>query len=468
MKKVTSLFLVLIMLLSAVPVFAAEEEKVILKEDLFDYIEDVAEAAGAKVFRNDEAIGVMKDAQCFVVVNDTVTYMDNYTIVEESLYVDGVHVKVPQKAMDIVFAEKTYQQEDDIYVYSRYFSDLVENDVVYMSAINQSVEDEDCKVEMKEVLTGWKNMYITLKVTPKSERGRTFVKSLMPFSWVNFYETSHGHFTVNVHYKAYGVTIGDNLYLLFRYEREPTVMSLRMETIYNEINEYLDVEIPDMEEEIKVEFYDRDLEGGYILLKPLRTEYYIAEPKMEYGILENPEMYIKFKDGTIRPITSMCVTAQSTTKTTVNGIEVRRCVNYFKKPLDLNSVESVILKGIEYFVEDNSYQEAGVLPQEVLPFVMEMDRDSDYVCKARDFLDHLGAEYIYEDDDILEFKLFGTTYRFEDRLGTFYIDGVEAYTYGPPRCDSEGVWWLTFNIINFVFDIEFKRIGDGSEYVFVP
>ncbi len=105
MKKVISLIIVLCMMFSSVPVVA---EDVVLKTGLFDRIEEIAENAGCTVFRNDVSIGVIKGEKSFVVMNDTVTYMENGMVVNESLYVDGIYVKMPEKAlMSVLGMEKT-------------------------------------------------------------------------------------------------------------------------------------------------------------------------------------------------------------------------------------------------------------------------------------------------------------------------------------------------------------------------
>ncbi len=108
MKKVISLIIVLCMMFSSVPVMA---EDVVLKTELFDRIEEIAENAGCTVFRNDVSIGVTKGEKSFVVMNDTVTYMENGMMVIESLYKDGIYVKMPEKAFESLLG-KDFRKSD--------------------------------------------------------------------------------------------------------------------------------------------------------------------------------------------------------------------------------------------------------------------------------------------------------------------------------------------------------------------
>lgn len=99
MKKVICLIIALVLVLGSVHVLAESNGELVLQEELFDRIEEVCESEGCTVFRNDVSIGVQKGTLGFAVMNDTVTYMDNGMIVNESLYVDGVYVKMPEKAI---------------------------------------------------------------------------------------------------------------------------------------------------------------------------------------------------------------------------------------------------------------------------------------------------------------------------------------------------------------------------------
>lgn len=353
MKKILSLVIAVCMLFSAVPAVA---EEAVLKTELFDRIEEVAKKAGCTVFRNDVSIGVTKGEKSFVVMNDTVTYMENGVIVNESLYVDGIYVKMPQKAIDNVLTDDmpAWQMPDEKYVYNRYFKDAVNNDYVYMRAINKSVEDEDCIVEIKEVLIGAENTYITAKITAKSEQGKNRIKTNSDYTWINFYGTTHGNLITDIDYNARSVTEGDARYFLYKFKtgHQGTLKKLRVECCYNHVYEYLDVDIPDMEETLKVDF-----DGGYVILKPLRIEYHLTEPKgTEAEKAKTPNIMIKFKDGSEKFIQEMCVNVAAWT--TQEGIVIDY-VNYFKEELDLESVESVVVHGeAEYKQTSEEYRKA--------------------------------------------------------------------------------------------------------------
>ena len=275
-------------------------------------------------------------------MNDTVSYMENGMLVTESLYVDGVYVKMPQKAIDIVlnYTLPTKEDPDEKYVFSTYFKDFINTDYSYMRVINQSVEDEDCIVEIKEVLIGAEYTYITAKITAKSDAGRAIIPVWSNFSWMNFYGTTHGDLTTDLTYSANSVIDGDTRYLLYKIKsaNTGTLKHVRVETIYNYIYEYLDFDIEDQKEELRVDF-----DGGYVLLKPLRVEYHLTEPdSTNPESADTPNILIKFTDGSECFVQEMCNKTASTTRT--NGV-VTEYVNSFKEELDLESVQAVIVHG---------------------------------------------------------------------------------------------------------------------------
>ena len=108
MKKIISLILVLCIGFSIVPVFA---EEAVLQTELFDRIEEVAKKEGCTVFRNDNAIGVQKGTEGFVATRDTVTYMKDGIMVNESLYIDGIYVKMPENAF-VSLLGKDFKKSD--------------------------------------------------------------------------------------------------------------------------------------------------------------------------------------------------------------------------------------------------------------------------------------------------------------------------------------------------------------------
>lgn len=342
MKKIISLILIICMVLSAVSIFAEDNAELVLREELFDRIEEICKDAGCTVFRNDVSIGVQKGTVGFAVMNDTVSYMENGMLVTESLYVDGAYVKMPQKAIDIVLSYNlpTKEDPDEKCVFNRYFKDFINTDYSYMRVINQSVEDEDCIVEIKEVLIGAEYTYITAKITAKNNAGRAIIPIWSDYSWMNFYGTTHGDLTTDLTYSANSVIDGDTRYLLYKIKsaNTGTLKHVRVETIYNYIYEYLDFDIEDQKEELRVDF-----DGGYVLLKPLRVEYHLTEPdNTNAESADTPNILIKFKDGSECFVQEMCNKTASTTRT--NGI-VTEYVNCFKEELKLESVETVIVHG---------------------------------------------------------------------------------------------------------------------------
>lgn len=348
MKKFLSLILILCMVFSSVPVFAQGAEEIVLREELFDRIEEICKDAGCTVFRNDVSIGVQKGTVGFVATKDTVTYMENGMLVTESLYVDGVYVKMPQRAIEIVlnYTLPTRDEPGENYVFSTYFKDFINTDYSYMRVINQSVEDEDCIVEIKEVLIGAQYTYITAKITAKSESGKAIIPIWSDYSWMAFYGTTHDHLTTNLNYDAKSVTEGNVRYFLYKIKsaNTGTLKHLRVETRYNHVYDYLDFDIEDQKEELRVDF-----DGGYVLLKPLRVEYHLTElDSTEAEDTDTPNILIKFTDGSENFVQELCNnTAGSTTK---NGV-VTEYVNYFKEELDLESVEAVVVHG------DRKYRE---------------------------------------------------------------------------------------------------------------
>ncbi|MBQ6795025.1 MAG: leucine-rich repeat domain-containing protein [Clostridia bacterium] len=595
MKKIISLIIVLCMMLSSVPVFA---EEAVLQTELFDRIEEVAKKAGCTVYRNDNAIGVQKGTEGFVATRDTVTYMKDGMMVNESLYKDGIHVKMPENAFvsllgkdfkksdrykevmegfqtklsygryiqetidtdygtiviwgsgghmhatsneisyvrydgesiyisnykvpqantwmpckysSIEISEDgekaiiTYPEIKETVVFSpgaenrtlrekgqmvvtvdlvnctteyvnhpikaqKYFKDFIDGNYSYVSVIDQSVEDEDCRVEIEEVFTGAEYTFITAVVTPKNDVGKALIESRTDYGLIKFYVTTHGGLTTNPDFDIKGVSEGDKRYLLYKTKggNIGTFKELRVETRYNAVNEYLDILIPDTEKELRVEF-----DGGYVLLKPLRIEYHLTNPRgIDAEKKGTPNILIEFKDGSEKFMQELCNNIVGSR--TTNGV-VTEYVNYFKEELDLNSVESVVVNGDKEYRETSEAYKKAIANYNYNPWRITNKTETDYGTiverkhvglfshtDGRDYENYLA--YVKYDGTTLDLSSYIPN---ADNINKMFYEKIEingnvaVITY--PEIRNAGTYVVTVDLVNCTAEREIIPYIEKSE-----
>lgn len=426
-----------------------------------------------KIFRN-----IMEDP--------TERYMEYATeeVTEEEVIVPEV---VTEEPTEVVTEEETKAVNPNYEspIFDKYLKEDAEEAEEYMQHVLESVEDENYILTLNEVLGDESNVYLTVTIEAKTEEGKA---SLMSggYYWLRIEAYSDTYGWINAgggtseiqnmkreNSRSFSVhCFGSDLVEGGYKEMRITCRAFSTEIMDDR---YIYFEIESKEEKIEFELLGQAFTGGYIYLTPMSIEIAVTRDATEEYAPDarNLNTFFKFKDGSIKTFNQVAGFDGSMSR--MDGAEpLYKYQTGTKNILDLDSIESIIVKDIEYPVDDPASYQIASVPERLKPFTVSETgyRATDgtyYLCTLKELTDRLGAVYTYEADGVIEYELHGKTYRVEAENSAVSVNGENVYfLYTPPALNENGEIVVGLEFVYYVIGARQDEIAGTGVTLIVP
>ncbi len=365
-------------------------------------------------------------------------------------------------------------------IFEKYHKEEPEKAKEYLQNIYASIEDDNYILMLNEIMGDSKNLYITVTVEAKNNTANDLLSD-ETYGWfrVEAYSGDDGWLRVG------GGT--DELINLRRENSRSYTMHIfgddHLENGYSEMRitcrafspdmtseRYIYFEVKKKEDVIEFDLAGQPFTGGSVYITPLSIEITIPkEATADYAPdARNLNTFFKFKNGTIKTFNQ--VAGFDYTTSYVGGDKLYKFSAGTKNVLDIDRLESVIVKGIEYPVSNpNNYTDA-YIPENLKPFVLSEGMRQDemyYPCSIQLLSPCLTITY--QEFGIVEFTYAGKKYRAEaDNLAVLINDSSEYTLYFAPYADEDGDLWVGMDFLSYLLGIRRDEIGQTGTYLMVP
>lgn len=373
-------------------------------------------------------------------------------------------------------------EEDNGTIFDKYHKEEPEKAEEYLQDIYDSVEDENYMLIVNEVMGDNKNVYLALTIKAKNEEAIEQLNN-ETYGWfrIEAYDENMGWSGVSnagdeildkrrENARSYTVHVFGDDHLSNGYEQMR--ITCRAFSPEMEDERYVYFEIKRKAGIVEFELSGQDFEGGYIYLTAMSVELTAPkEPTAEYAPeARNLNTFFKFKNGTIKTMNQVAGFDGG-----FNYIGTSDNLYKFsagtKNVLDVDNLESVIVKGIEYPVDDPENYAPCDVPESLKPFVISTQgirKDNVYyMCSIQ----QLGpcVDITYEEYGVVEFVYGGKRYRAEADNPIVIINGKNEYALNvAPYADENGDLWVSGEFLMLLLGIRCDEIATTGTYFMVP
>ncbi len=372
--------------------------------------------------------------------------------------------------------------KDKSAIFDKYHQEDGEKAEEYITEIYDSIEDNSFILTLNEVMGDNKNVYLTVTIEAKTlEAKEMLMNESHPQLKAEAYDENLGWVGVSAGYeeapnerreysKTFTMHIFGDSRLTNGYEKMR--ITCKSFSMYMKGEEYVYFEIEQKKDVIEFELSGQSFEGGYFYLTPMSIE--IVAPKEETDEYApqaiNMNTFFRFKNGIIKTFNQVAGFHGSFSK-----IEPGNLYKYTagtKNYLDLNTIESIIVKGIEYKADNPSEYTAASVPDRLKPFIANDYRDENgyyYLCTLKELTDRMGVEYIYDADGVLEYRYDGKVYRVEAGNGFVTADGETIYSlHLPPSLNQNGEIIVGLEFTTYILGVRVGQINGTDQMLAVP
>lgn len=185
--------------------------------------------------------------------------------------------------------------------------------------------------------------------------------------------------------------------------------------------------------------------------------------------VRNLNTFFRLKNGSIRSFNQMA--GFDTATQLVAGRSDLYCYETSaKNVIELDSIQSVIVEGIEYPVGNPSGYYSTDVPDKLKPFVLYdvyvNVGGTTYVCNLSQLESCI--DITYKGDDAVEFTYGGKSYRVQSGSNTVVINGKTNYSLRLNPVQENGEMWVGMDFINYLLGIRYGEISGTGTYLFVP
>lgn len=369
-------------------------------------------------------------------------------------------------------------QKESSEIFTKYHQEEPEKTYEYIELLGDCAEDYNYVLTVEEILGDPTNFIITATVSAKTEEGREQIINER-FNWVSVSVYQNGHSVTG----GSGTSEVENRRT--EYSRTFVISCNSAATDDVEVrvscprfiggkSTYVSVTLEKSREVIEFDLVGQDYIGGHVYLTPIGIQLTVQREESEYSAptARNLNTFIRFTDGSLKTFNQ--VFGFDTSSSYIEGSD--RVYKYqvgTRTVLDLDTVASIIVQGIEYPVDEPEAYYRVSIPENLKPFKMAnvgfKTNGYYYVCRLKQLTDRMGATYIYEEGGVIEFTLAGKTYRLENGNPIIYVNGNPSYNYTPaPYVDLNGNMYVGAQFVQYVLGVRYGEITDSVEYLFVP
>lgn len=348
--------------------------------------------------------------------------------------------------------------------------------------IYASCEGEDYTLILNEVTGDNKNVHLTVTIEANDRDARELLDEQddgwfeaqaydEEKGWIDVsFETEESESVRRENSRTYKIHIFGDDHLKSGYEKMRITCTEFPPDMGDE--RYIYFETAKQEGVIEFDLAGQDFTGGYIYITPMSIELTAPkEPTAQYAPdARNLNTFFKFKNGTIKTMNQVAGVDGSFSY--IGGDDkLYKFSAGTKTVLNTETLASVIVKGIEYPVDDPANYSYTEIPENLKPFVVagEGKRSDEfyYTCTVGQLDPCISV--IHEEADLAEFTYGGKTYLVESDNLTVIINGATEYTlYLAPYADEDGNLWIGSDFLNYVLGIRYDEIGDTGTYLMVP
>ncbi len=366
-------------------------------------------------------------------------------------------------------------------LYEKYHKEEPEKEEEPLVDIYASCEGEDYTIILNEVTGDNKNVHLTVTIEANERDARELLDQ-KDYTWfeVEAYDEERGWISVSFETeesesvrressRTYKMHIFGDDNLKSGYEK----MRITLTEFPPDMEEkYIYFEVAKQEGVIEFDLEGQSFAGGYIYLTPMSVELTAPkEPTAQYAPdAINLNTFFKFKDGSIKTMNQ--IAGLDSSFTYIGGDDkLYKFTANTKIVLNTESLQSIIVKGVEYPVDDPASYTYTDIDENLKPFVVagEGKRSDEfyYTCTVGQ-LDPC-INIIYEEADKARFTYGGRTYFVEsDNLTVIINDATEYTLYLAPYADEDGNLWIGSDFLNYLLGIRYDEIGDTGTYLMVP
>lgn len=393
-------------------------------------------------------------------------------------------VEEPEEVTEVPTEEETEAQKvpkDKSAIFEKYHQEDGEKAEEYIQEVYSSVEDNEFVMTLNEVMGDNKNVYLTVTIEAKTSEAREMLMNENhPRLAAEAYDEQLGWVGVSAGYeeapnerreysKTFTMHIFGDTRLTNGYEKmRITCKSFAM---YMRDEEYVYFEIEQKKDVIEFALSGQSFEGGYFYITPMSIE--ITAPKEETDKYApqaiNMNTFFRFKNGMIKTFNQVAGFHGSFSK---GEGDLYKYSAGTKNYLDLNTIESIIVKDVEYKTDNPSEYFTASVPDRLKPFIANDYRDENgyyYLCTLKELTDRMGVEYIYDADGILEYRYDGKVYRVEAGNGFVTANGETIYSLDlPPSLNQDGEIIVGVEFTTYVLGVRVGWIKGTDQMLAVP
>ena len=393
-------------------------------------------------------------------------------------------IEEPEEVTEVPTEEETKAQrvqKDKSAIFEKYHQEDGEKAEEYIQEVYSSVEDNEFVMTLNEVMGDNKNVYLTVTIEAKTSEAREMLMNENhPRLAAEAYDEQLGWVGVSAGYeeapnerreysKTFTMHIFGDTRLTNGYEKmRITCKSFAM---YMKDEEYVYFEIEQKKDVIEFALSGQSFKGGYFYITPMSIE--ITAPKEETDKYApqaiNMNTFFRFKNGMIKTFNQVAGFHGSFSK---GEGDLYKYSAGTKNYLDLNTIESIIVKDVEYKTDNPSEYFTASVPDRLKPFIANDYRDENgyyYLCTLKELTDRMGVEYIYDADGILEYRYDGKVYRVEAGNGFVTANGETIYSLDlPPSLNQDGEIIVGVEFTTYVLGVRVGWIKGTDQMLAVP
>lgn len=354
-------------------------------------------------------------------------------------------------------------------VFYKYFSSDVKDEIVYFQTVNKSVENERFVMSVNEVCGNTQYMYITVSIKAKNEESKVYLKPDNFYGEVKFDLKTDGAIAKNVYGTVKYKWIEEDGAKVFLYKIRSGNYGVVSKVKVNSatvIGEDISFEIIESDEKLQIELKGQGYEGGYLIVQPMKIVLTFN------AYTEDVETFFRFKDGSVKTINQLGNRRSATFLTETESEETIYEYTYAtSEVIDLSTLESVIVKGIEYSFENPEiYEEDVEVPDELKPFhIFIKTRTDDFgneysATSLKELAQMVGGWYRCVDVGVAEVTIWGKTYRITDGEKKYIVDNAEddGIRSKAPVMDENNVMWVdSYDFIRNVLKARYVKTSDA-------
>lgn len=350
------------------------------------------------------------------------------------------------------------------------FPDSVEKAEEYVSREGVSIEDDNYVFTLMESIGDSYSVYMEMSLQGKNPDA---IKRLMEDGW-----KFNAQVYTNQGWIAVSGGAGENkdtrthdtrfFTLSYSSDRHGKFTKARVKTEL--MSDYIEFDISSDIDEISFELLGQDFTGGFVAITPMGINLTFVRERSDTDSFDYPDLEIKFKNGEQRSLISLHSGNGGASSKPIDSTYSR--VNYtatWKEIIDLNTIESVIFKNIEYPIyEPTDYKRIGQAKEKAMVKIIAEKYDGmEYPVYLTDVIRAMSIEPIITPQGYVEFTLYDEIYHVEPQSNAVTgVDGeMKHFLSAAPQTDGAGNIVVDYEFLHKIFGLPLNLSEDGTHLI---